>query len=65
VIVQERTTTTEKPLVTREELLDILPVNSSTLWRWIRAGRFPAPISTPGKVFWSRVVFEQWMRGQR
>lgn len=22
----------------------IVPVNSSTLWRWVKTGRFPAPV---------------------
>jgi prophage regulatory protein len=31
-------------LVRRKKILDDLGIDSSTLWKWIKSGRFPAPI---------------------
>ena len=32
----------------REAKPGILPVCSATLWRWVNAGTFPAPVRIPG-----------------
>jgi len=35
------------------ELLEIIPVSRSTLWRWVRDGTFPSPISIgPNSCSW-------------
>lgn len=52
------------PLLTRADVLAIVPVNASTLWRWVRASRFPEPIQAMGKQFWRREALERWMNGE-
>jgi prophage regulatory protein len=32
-------------IMRRKEILELLGVSNTTLWDWIRAGKFPAPIS--------------------
>ena len=32
---------------------DIIPISSATLWRWVKSGRFPAPVKLgPGVTAW-------------
>jgi prophage regulatory protein len=53
---------TQRPVLTRRELLGILPINQSTLWRWIRAQKFPRPINPEqGKLLWRKADVEAWM----
>jgi prophage regulatory protein len=53
---------TERPLMTRREILEIVPVNSTTLWRWVRKGSFPKPINQDGgKLLWSKESVEAWI----
>ena len=50
-------------MVTQAEVLkDYIKVNRSTLWRWVRAGKFPKPAKTESrKLFWHRSDLEQWL----
>jgi prophage regulatory protein len=32
----------------RKQLLDLLGISSTTLWDWVRTGKFPAPIDIGG-----------------
>lgn len=43
---------------------EVIPVHRVTLWRWIKAGTFPAPhrIGNTRSVFWSRAEVEAWLR---
>jgi prophage regulatory protein len=41
----------------------ILPISHSTLWRWVRCGRFPRPIHlSPGVAAWHTEVVLDWMQ---
>ena len=44
------------------ELTQRLGVNKVTVWRWVKAGRFPAPHQLGGtrSVFWSLAEIEAW-----
>lgn len=40
----------------------ILPVSRVTVWRWIKAGRFPAPLKLGDKVVvWKVSTVREWM----
>ena len=44
------------------ELQEIIPVSRSTLWRWVRNGRFPAPISLgPNTRAWREEDIRTWL----
>ena len=38
-----------------------LPVSGATIWRWVKGGHFPSPVSLgPGTTAWPVDVIEQW-----
>ena len=47
----ERLATTAGALLTIGDVCKILRVDRTTLWRWVRAGRFPAPDVALGRKF--------------
>jgi prophage regulatory protein len=50
----------------RRDLLAMLPLSNTTLWRLIRAGSFPAPVAlSPGRVAWPKNAVDKWMAARR
>ena len=47
------------------DVCDELGVVYSTLWRWVKAGRFPQPFRLGSRLAWPRVEFEQWLESRR
>jgi len=46
----------------RSEVLKIVGVSNSTLWRWEREGRFPARRQLgPSRVAWLETEIKKWM----
>ena len=44
------------------EVQEIIPVSRTTLWRWVRDGKFPAPISLgPNTRAWSEESIRIWL----
>lgn len=44
----------------------ILPIGASTLWRWVKLGKFPKPIKLSERVtVWRAEDVRAWMDGQR
>jgi predicted DNA-binding transcriptional regulator AlpA len=44
----------------------LLPVSPSTVWRWVREGRFPAPFSLGVKTtVWDKAAVDQWLANQK
>ncbi len=44
----------------------IVPVGSSTLWRWVAAGKFPAPVKLSERVTaWRTADVQAWADAQR
>ena len=49
-------------LIGRKETLLLIGISNATLWRWIKAGRFPAPMKIgKKKVAWRSSVLAQWI----
>lgn len=43
----------------------VVPVSASTLWRWVRAGTFPAPLKIgPNITAWKVGDVRQWLQSQ-
>ena len=43
----------------------VVPVSASTLWRWVRAGTFPAPLKIgPNITAWRVADVRAWMQSQ-
>ncbi len=37
------------------------PVNTATIWRWVKSGRFPAPVQLgPGTTAWAVEALDRW-----
>lgn len=52
--------------VSRQELLRLLGISASTLWRMQRDGVISAPVRvSPGRVAWPLEVIERWMADRR
>ena len=49
-------------LLTRREVAELIRVNPSTIWRWIKSGDFPAgiPVGKSGKR-WRHCDVQQWL----
>ena len=52
-----------EPAIYREkEVRSLLGVGKVTLWRWRKAGQFPAPIKLgPNSVAWLREEVHRWL----
>jgi prophage regulatory protein len=49
-------------LIGRKEVLLLIGISNATLWRWIKAGRFPAPLKIgKKKVAWRSSVLAHWI----
>lgn len=44
------------------QVIELIPVSKSTIWRWIRAGSFPRPAKVVAKIrLWSCQDVRAWM----
>ena len=59
------TPTVEKKLLRIADVLEMTSISRSTLWRLVKAGRFPAPLKVGGPngraVRWLREDIEEWI----
>jgi predicted DNA-binding transcriptional regulator AlpA len=63
----EKTTTTRAAWLRFSELRrEVVPVHRVTLYRWVKAGTFPAPhrIGHTRTLFWSRAEVDAWAARQ-
>lgn len=51
------------PLVTAEQLAEILQVSTRTVWRMRSAGQLPKPVRIGGNVRWRAQDLEVWIAG--
>ncbi|WP_418930340.1 helix-turn-helix transcriptional regulator [Gilvimarinus xylanilyticus] len=51
-------------LLRRSDVCERLGVSSTTLWRFVRDGRFPEPIQLPGSKIqgWTERSVDQWIK---
>ena len=55
-----------RQLVNRPGQPGILPVSAATLWRWVKAGKFPQPFKLGEKVtVWDAAEVEAFIAAQR
>lgn len=49
------------------DLLRRYGISDVTLWRWVKAGRFPAPtrLGATRSLFWPRSTVEKWEAARR
>jgi predicted DNA-binding transcriptional regulator AlpA len=46
----------------QKQLLEMMDISRTTLWRMMKRGEFPAPNrDNPRKLIWSAVVIESWV----
>lgn len=50
----------KKRLVRPDQILEMLGVSRVTLWKYIRDGKFPAPIKIGASRFWDEVEVNEW-----
>ena len=48
-------------LIGRRELRRRFPVSDITIWRWMRAKRFPEPIRVGGRNYWRESEILDWV----
>ncbi|MFO1418516.1 MAG: AlpA family phage regulatory protein [Methylotetracoccus sp.] len=50
----------------QEQILGtLIPVSSTTLWRWVRAGKFPKPLKlSPRVTAWRASDIQQWLEAR-
>lgn len=60
------TATTTRYYRMKHILNDILPVNESTIWRWVRDGKFPAPFKlAPRVAVWDAGQVDSWVKSHQ
>ncbi len=52
-------------LIRLPELLRLVPVHRGTIWRWHRAGQFPAPVRIGSKPAWVRSEVDAWIADRK
>jgi predicted DNA-binding transcriptional regulator AlpA len=59
---QEPAAPAEK-LLTRQQVLERIPVSFPTIWSWMREGKFPPARHMGVKTFWLESEVAAWIRG--
>jgi predicted DNA-binding transcriptional regulator AlpA len=42
----------------------VVPIGTVTMWRWVKEGRFPAPIRVGSGTYWQVGAIRAWLREQ-
>ena len=50
----------KKRLVRPDQVLEMLGVSRVTLWKYIKDGKFPAPIKIGASRFWGEAEVNEW-----
>ena len=57
--------TTQPRYLREKDLLKVIPISKSTLWRKVASGRFPKPIKLSEKItVWKTDEIEDWFAEQ-
>lgn len=55
-----------RQLASTKDKPGLLPVGPATIWRWVRAGRFPKPYTIGERcTVWDKATVDQWLTIQR
>lgn len=49
-------------LLDASQILELVPVSRTTLWRWVESGEFPRPLKVGGTNLWQNVEVRSWLR---
>lgn len=52
-------------LIGLPEVLKLVPVTRHCIWRWHRAGKFPAPVRIGRRVAWVRAEVDAWIEARK
>ena len=52
-------------LISRAELRNFVNVSDMCLWRWLRAGKFPAPVYIGTRRFWRSTDLARWLQSKQ
>ena len=52
-------------LVSRAELRGFISASDMTIWRWVRAKKFPPPVYIGTRRFWKSTDIERWLEGKQ
>jgi len=52
-------------LLRLKQVLEIVPVAKSTIWQWVKDGKFPAPIKLSRCTFWKEEEVRLFIDGGR
>jgi prophage regulatory protein len=50
------------PLCTLRHMLPVLPIAKSTVWLWVKQGRFPKPTKFGSITLWRRGEVLDWLK---
>lgn len=48
-------------LVSAKEMLPLLPIKRSTLWKWVKMGTFPSPVKVNSLTRWRVEEVDAWL----
>lgn len=51
----------QKGLISAKEMLPLLPIKRSTLWKWVKMGTFPAPVKVNTLTRWHCHEVHEWL----
>ncbi len=51
----------ETKLINRKRLREIVPASDMTVWRWVKAGIFPAPVKIRSRCYWKNSDIQEWL----
>jgi predicted DNA-binding transcriptional regulator AlpA len=52
---------TGERLISRAELRQFIDISDMSLWRWLRAGKFPPPVYIGARRFWKATAIAHWL----
>lgn len=52
----------KKHLVRPDRILEMLGVSRVTLWKYVRDGKFPAPVKIGATRFWDESEVDEWFK---
>ena len=51
-------------LLNRKALRTVIPASDVSIWRWIKQGKFPQPLSICNRNYWRSDEIDQWLEEQ-